>query len=138
ALVLPWSFRPLIDQVFTKHRMGLLPYIVGAVLAATLIQGLTSYALTQLLSTEGQRLIAELRMKVQAHIGRLPIAFYDENRTGTLVARIMTDVEGVRNLIGTGVIDFFGGVLTAVFAFSYLIKLSVQMTLVSFVVLLVF
>ena len=105
---------------------------------ATIVQGITSYTLTQLLSKEGQRLIAELRMKVQSHIGRLPVAFYDENRTGTLVARIMTDVEGVRNLIGTGVIDFFGGVLTAIFAFCYLIKLSVQMTLVTFVMLVVF
>ena len=129
ALVLPYSSRPLIDLVFTKHRMGLLPYIVGAVLAATLIQGLTSYALTQLLSTEGQRLIAELRMQVQAHIGRLSVAFYDENRTGPLVARIMTDVEGVRNLIGTGVVDFVGGVLTALLAFSYLLYVSVSMTL---------
>ncbi len=106
--------------------------------AATIIQGITSFTLTQLLSKEGQRLIAELRMKVQAHVGRLPVAYYDSNRTGTLVARIMSDVEGVRNLIGTGVIDFFGGVLTAVFAFAYLIKLSVQMTLVTFVILLIF
>ncbi len=85
--------------------------------AATFVQAITSYSLTQLLSTEGQRLISELRMKVQAHIGRLPVAFYDENRTGTLVARIMTDVEGVRNLVGTGLVDFVGGVLTAVIAF---------------------
>jgi subfamily B ATP-binding cassette protein MsbA len=118
--------------------MGLLPYIVGAVLAATLIQGLTSYALTQLLSTEGQRLIAELRMQVQAHIGRLPVAFYDENRTGTLVARIMTDVEGVRNLIGTGVVDFVGGVLTALLAFAYLLYVSVSMTLLAFVIMTAF
>jgi subfamily B ATP-binding cassette protein MsbA len=138
ALVLPYSSRPLIDLVFTKHRMGLLPYIVGAVLAATLIQGLTSYALTQLLSTEGQRLIAELRMQVQAHIGRLPVAFYDENRTGTLVARIMTDVEGVRNLIGTGVVDFVGGVLTALLAFAYLLYVSVSMTLLAFVIMTAF
>jgi subfamily B ATP-binding cassette protein MsbA len=138
GLVLPASTKPLIDRVMIGKRLDLLPWIVGTVLIATVIQGITSYTLTQLLSKEGQRLIAELRMKVQSHIGRLPIAFYDENRTGTLVARIMTDVEGVRNLIGTGVIDFFGGVLTALFAFSYLIKLSVQMTLVSFVVLVIF
>ncbi|PMU29991.1 ABC transporter permease, partial [Pseudomonas sp. FW305-47B] len=84
-----------------KHLLNQLPIIVGVVAAATIIQGITSFTLTQLLSMEGQRLIAELRMKVQAHIGWLPVAFYDENRTGTLVARIMTDVEGVRNLIGT-------------------------------------
>lgn len=138
GLVLPASTKSLIDNVMGKHQLHLLPIIVGIVVAATLVQGITSYTLTQLLSKEGQRLIAELRMKVQAHVGRLPVAFYDENRTGTLVARIMTDVEGVRNLIGTGVIDFCGGVLTAVFAFAYLIHLSVQMTLVTFVILVIF
>jgi ABC-type multidrug transport system fused ATPase/permease subunit len=138
GLVLPASTRYLIDNVMGKHQVNLLPIIVGVVVLATVIQGITSFTLTQLLSKEGQRLIAELRMKVQAHIGRLPVAFYDENRTGTLVARIMTDVEGVRNLIGTGVIDFFGGMLTALFAFGYLIKLSVQMTLVTFVILVIF
>ncbi|MDQ2833520.1 MAG: ABC transporter ATP-binding protein/permease [Acidobacteriota bacterium] len=138
GLILPASTKYLIDNVMGKHQMHLLPIIVGVVVAATLLQGITSYILTQLLSKEGQRLIAELRMKVQAHIGRLPVAFYDENRTGTLVARIMTDVEGVRNLIGTGVIDFFGGVLTALFALAYLLHLSAQMTLVTFVILVIF
>ena len=138
GLVLPASARYLIDNVMGKHQMNLLPVIVGVVVAATIVQGLSSYTLTQLLSKEGQRLITDLRMQVQSHIGRLPVAFYDENRTGTLVARIMTDVEGVRNLIGTGVLDFFGGVLTAVFAFCYLISLSVQMTLLTFVIMIVF
>ena len=138
GLILPASTKFLIDNVMGKHMLYQLPIIVGVVVAATIVQGITSYTLTQLLSKEGQRLIAELRMKVQAHIGRLPVAFYDENRTGTLVARIMSDVEGVRNLIGTGVIDFFGGILTALFAFGYLIKLSVQMTVVSFIVLVIF
>ncbi len=138
GLILPASTKYLIDNVMGKHQLSMLPKIIGVVVAATIIQGITSYTLTQLLSKEGQRLIAELRMKVQAHVGRLPVAYYDSNRTGTLVARIMTDVEGVRNLIGTGVIDFFGGILTAVFAFAYLIKLSVQMTLITFVLLVVF
>lgn len=138
GLILPASTRYLIDNVMGKHLLNQLPIIVGVVALATIVQGITSFTLTQLLSMEGQRLIAELRMKVQAHIGWLPVAFYDENRTGTLVARIMTDVEGVRNLIGTGVIDFFGGVLTALFAFGYLIHLSVQMTLVTFVILVIF
>ena len=77
-------------------------------------------------------------MQVQQHIGRLPVAFYDENRTGTLVARIMTDVEGVRNLVGTGLLDFAGGILTAVIAFVILIKINPRMTLLTFVILLVF
>jgi subfamily B ATP-binding cassette protein MsbA len=138
SLVLPLSFKPLIDQVFTKGRMGLLPVVVGAVLLATLIQGVTSYALTQLLSKSGQRMITELRKQVQEHIGRLSVTFYDENRTGTLVSRIMTDVEGVRNIIGTGVVDFVGGVLTAIFAFSYLMHVSVTMTLLAFVIMAAF
>ena len=138
ALVLPASFRPLIDQVFNKHHYSLLPWIVGAVLTATLIQGITSYTLTQLLSKAGQRLIAELRMQVQQHVGKLSVSFYDETRTGTLVARIMNDVEGVRNLIGTGIVDFVGGVLTALLAFSYLMVVSVSMTLLAFVVMTAF
>src|SRR5215831_10265355 len=101
GLVLPASTKVLVDEIIVKHRTTLLWPLVGAVLTATLVQGGTSYALTQLLSKEAQRLIAELRRKVQAHVGRLPIAYYDSNKTGTLVARIMTDVEGVRNLIGT-------------------------------------
>jgi subfamily B ATP-binding cassette protein MsbA len=121
-----------------KQNLGMLPKILLAVVGATILQGVTSYSLTQLLSKSGQRLITDLRMQVQQHIGRLSVAFYDENRTGTLVARIMTDVEGVRNLVGTGVVDFVGGVLTAIFAFAYLMRTSVKMTLLTFVILLVF
>ncbi|NYF80441.1 ABC transporter ATP-binding protein [Granulicella arctica] len=129
---------PMIDNVIAKHHIHLLPMIVGVVGVATLVQAATSYTLTQLLSKSGQRLIAELRTKVQSHIGRLPVAFYDENRTGTLVARIMSDVEGIRNLIGTGIIDFFGGALTSIFAFGFLLHLSARMTLLAFVILVVF
>jgi subfamily B ATP-binding cassette protein MsbA len=138
ALVLPASFKPLIDRVFIRHDMRILPAIVCVVLGATIIQGLTSYSLTQLLSKSGQRMIAELRKQVQEHIGRLSVAFYDENRTGTLVARIMTDVEGIRNIIGTGVVDFVGGILTAILAFIYLVHVSVSMTLLTFVIMAAF
>ena len=138
GLILPASTKYLIDDVMDKRQISLLPLIVGAVVIATILQGVTSFTLTQLLSKAGQRLIAELRTQVQSHIGRLPVSFYDSNRTGTLVARIMTDVEGVRNIIGTGVIDFLGGVLTAVFAFCYLISLSIKMTLLTFVILMIF
>jgi ABC-type multidrug transport system fused ATPase/permease subunit len=138
SLVLPASFKPLIDLIFNKHEMRYLPMVVGAVLLATIVQGLTSYALTQLLSKAGQKLIADLRKQVQTHIGRLPVRFYDENRTGTLVARIMSDVEGVRNIIGTGIVDFVGGVLTAIFAFAYLMTQSVSMTLVTFAIMILF
>jgi ABC-type multidrug transport system fused ATPase/permease subunit len=138
GLILPASTKYLIDRVMGKHDLAILPWIVGIVVTATILQGATSFILTQLLSKAGQRLIAELRTQVQEHIGRLPVSFYDENRTGTLVARIMTDVEGVRNLMGTGVIDFCGGILTAIFAFGYLVHLSVKMTMLTFVILLVF
>jgi ABC-type multidrug transport system fused ATPase/permease subunit len=138
GLVLPALFRPLIDRVMNQNQIGLLPKIVLAALAATLLQGITSYSLTQLLSKSGQRLITDLRKQVQQHIGRLSVSFYDENRTGTLVARIMTDVEGVRNLVGTGVVDFVGGVLTAIFAFIWLMHISVSMTLLTFVILIFF
>ncbi len=138
SFALPVSSRYLINNVMYKHQMNLLPWIIGAVATATFLQGVTSYTLTQLLSTAGQRLISELRTQVQEHIGRLPVAFYDENRTGTLVARIMTDVEGVRNLVGTGLLEFVGGILTAIFAFGILIRISGRMTLLTFCILIVF
>ena len=118
GLVLPASTKFLVDGVLVKRQAGKLPYIVGAVLLATAIQAITSFSLTQLLSKAAQRLIADLRMQVQQHIGRLSVSFYDSTRTGVLVSRIMTDVEGVRNLIGTGLVDFVGGLLTAVLALS--------------------
>lgn len=138
GLVLPASTKYLVDDVMRGHRLELLPWIVGVVLAATLLQGVTSYALTQVLSKAGQRLITELRVQVQQHVGKLPVAFYDANRTGNLVARIMTDVEGVRNLIGTGLVEFVGGLLTAAFAFGYLLFLSVKMTALTFCVMVIF
>jgi subfamily B ATP-binding cassette protein MsbA len=138
SFALPVSSRYLINNVMYKHQLHLLPYIIGTVATATFLQGATSYSLTQLLSTAGQRLISELRTQVQQHVGRLPVAFYDENRTGTLVARIMTDVEGVRNLVGTGLLEFVGGILTAIIAFCILIRISGRMTLLTFCILLIF
>ncbi|MGA8452930.1 MAG: ABC transporter ATP-binding protein, partial [Candidatus Acidiferrales bacterium] len=96
GLILPASTKYLLDDVILKKQTHLLPIIVTAVVSATIIQGLTSYSLTQLLSKSSWRMISELREKVQAHIGRLPVAFYDANKTGVLISRIMSDVEGVR------------------------------------------
>src|SRR5712664_4842063 len=93
GLLLPASQKYLFDNVFGKHQTKLLVPLVAAVLAATLVQGVTSYALTQLLSKAAQRMITELRRKVQEHVGRLPVAYYDSNKTGALVSRIMSDVE---------------------------------------------
>src|ERR1700675_957919 len=138
GLVLPASTKYLLDDVILKRQAHLLPVIVLTVVTATVIQGLTSYALTQLLSKSSWRMISELREKVQAHIGRLPVSFYDANKTGVLISRIMSDVEGVRNLVGTGLIEFAGGIMTALFALVYLLHTSVLMTGVAAGVLLVF
>ncbi len=138
GLVLPGSTKYLLDDVILKRQIGLLAPIVGAVVGATLLQGLTSYSLTQLLSKSAQRMITELRVKVQAHVGRLPVAYYDANKTGVLVSRIMSDVEGVRNLVGTGLVDFVGGIVTACLALAYLLHANVTMTLTAAVALLIF
>ena len=128
GLVLPASTKYLVDNVLVKREVQLLTPLVLAVLGATLIQGVTSFTLTQLLSKEGQRLIAQLRRKVQEHVSRLPVAYYDSNKTGVLVSRIMTDVEGVRNLVGTGLVEFLGGLLTALFSLIILLKISAVLT----------
>src|SRR5215469_9061491 len=138
GLVLPYSTRFLIDDVAIKKHAFRLPQIIAAVIAATIIQGITSFSLTQLLSKAAQRLIADMRRQIQEHVGRLPIAYYDATKTGTMVARIMSDVEGVRNLIGTGLVEFLGGLLTAVLAFFLLLHISAAMTMVAFVCILVF
>jgi ABC-type multidrug transport system fused ATPase/permease subunit len=140
GLVLPLSTKFLIDTVLKSDGSGAskLPWLVAGVFSATAIQAVTSFSLTQLLSKAGQRMIAELRKQVQQHIGRLPVSFYDSNRTGTLVSRIMTDVEGVRNLIGTGLVDFVGGMLTALLVFGILLYKSPRITIVVFSVILVF
>jgi ABC-type multidrug transport system fused ATPase/permease subunit len=137
GLVLPYTSKTLLDKVLsTQHpHPDLLPKIIALVFSAMVVQAITSFSLTQLLSKAGQRLIAEMRRQVQRHVGLLSVAYYDENRTGTLVARIMTDVEGVRNLVGTGLVEFVGGLLTAVLSFLYLMYLSVPVTLTVFTVM---
>ena len=137
GLVLPYTSKPLLDKVLNQShpRPDLLPPFIALVFSAMVVQAITSFSLTQLLSKAGQRLIAEMRRQVQRHVGLLSVSYYDENRTGTLVARIMSDVEGVRNLVGTGLVEFVGGMLTAVLAFLYLLHRSVEVTLTVFAVL---
>jgi ABC-type multidrug transport system fused ATPase/permease subunit len=136
GLVLPYISKPLLDTVLSPAhpRPDLLGPFIAIVFSAMLVQAITSFSLTQLLSKAGQRLIAEMRRQVQKHVGLLSVAYYDENRTGTLVSRIMTDVEGVRNLVGTGLVEFLGGMVTAVLAFFYLLHRSVTVTLTVFAV----
>ena len=131
GFVLPASTKFLIDDVINKHHLAGLQRLVGIVLLATVVQGITSFALTQLLSKAAQRLITELRQKVQKHISRLPVSFYDANKTGSLVSRIMSDVEGIRNLMGTGLVDFAGGLLTSGIALWWLMHISPRMTLIA-------
>src|ERR1700689_3416899 len=138
GMVLPASTKYLLDDVMLKKQTHLLYPIVAAVLAATIVQGLTSFSLTQLLSKASWRMISEMREKVQAHIGRLQIAYYDANKTGVLISRIMSDGEGVRNLVGTGLIGISGGIVTALCSLVYLLHTSVLMTGVAAGVLLVF
>ena len=137
GLVLPASTKFLIDDVLGKRHAALLLRLVAAVICATLIQGASSYSLTQILSKAAQRLIADMRRQVQAHVGRLPVAYYDANKTGVLVSRIMSDVEGVRNLIGTGMVEFIGALLTSMFALVILMRISLMMTLVAMTFLIV-
>jgi len=131
GFVLPASTKFLIDDVINKHHMVALQRLITVVLLATVIQGITSFALTQLLSKAAQRLIADLRRMVQVHISRLPVSFYDANKTGSLVSRIMSDVEGIRNLMGTGLVDLAGGLLTSGIAFWWLMHISQRMTLIA-------
>jgi len=138
GLVLPYSTKYLVDDIIGKRQAQFLLPLVLAVLCATAIQGVTSFSLTQLLSKAAQRLIADLRKQVQAHVGRLPVAYYDANKTGTLVSRIMNDVEGVRNLIGTGLVEFVGGLFTAVIALVVLLRISALLTVLALSFLLAF
>ncbi|MGI8988971.1 MAG: ABC transporter ATP-binding protein [Bryobacteraceae bacterium] len=138
GLVLPASTKFLVDDVIGKRNATLLLPLISAVVGATVIQAATSFSLTQLLSKAAQRLIAELRGKVQAHIGKLPVTYFDANKTGTLVSRIMSDVEGIRNLIGTGLVEFAGGLLTALIALLVLFRISASITALALAVLIVF
>ncbi|WP_111670237.1 ABC transporter ATP-binding protein [Algoriphagus litoralis] len=129
SLVLPGASKYLIDDVIPSNDLNMLKWLIIAVVAAIVVQSVTSYSLTQILSVEAQHLIAKLRSQVQRHIIKLPIRFFDNAKTGELVSRIMTDVEGVRNLVGTGFAQMVGGVLTAVISLVLLIRISPMMTL---------
>ena len=129
GLVLPGASKYLIDDVIPKGDLSLLKWLILAVVVAIIIQSVTSFALTQILSVEAQHLISQLRAKVQRHIIQLPIRFFDNTKTGELVSRIMTDVEGVRNLVGTGLAQLVGGVLTSIICLVLLILISPMMTL---------
>lgn len=129
GLVLPWASKYLVDEVIANKNITMLYYLLGGVVGAIIIQAVTSFLLTKLLSVEAQHLISVLRVKVQKQILRLPVRFFDNSKSGALVSRIMTDVEGVRNLVGTGLVQLVGGLLSAVISLVLLINISPMMTL---------
>ena len=138
GLVLPGSSKYLIDNVIVEHDTSLLRVLLMVVGLAIFVQSVSSFLLTRLLSVEAQHLIATLRAQMQKQIIQLPIAFFDENKSGALVSRIMTDVEGVRNLVGTGLVQLVGGLLTAGVALSLLVRINLQMTLYALIPLVIF
>jgi len=129
SLVLPLKSKELLDEIIPNKDMDALMSMVLLVSGAVLIQAVTSFALTRLLSVEAQLLISKLRAKVQKQVLSLPISYFDNNKSGSLVSRIMRDVEGVRNLVGTGLVQLFGGTITAIISLVLLINISGKMTL---------
>ena len=138
GLVLPGSVKWIVDEVLTKQRMELLTPIAIAAAVATLLQASSSFALSQVISVAAQRAITELRRKVQARILRLPVSFFDATQSGILINRVMNDADGIRNLIGTGVVQLVGGVLTASIALAYLFYLNWALTVLTLILLAVF
>lgn len=135
GLAVPVAFRYLINDVMYQRRFDKLPLIIAGVIVATCIQGVTTFILSQKLSITGQHLIADLRKRVQQHVAHLPISFHDNNNSGTLAARIMNDVEGIRNFIGSGLLDLAGGILTAAIALIILLYISPLMTALTLLLL---
>jgi ABC-type bacteriocin/lantibiotic exporter with double-glycine peptidase domain len=120
GLVLPASTKFVVDDVLAGGRADLLVPIAAVVGVATLIQAATTFSLSQVISVTAQRAITEMRRRVQAQVVRLPVGFFDSTQSGVLISRIMTDAEGIRNLVGTGIVQLVGGAITAVFALGIL------------------
>jgi ABC-type multidrug transport system fused ATPase/permease subunit len=135
GLVLPWSSKWLIDEVVGKGRTELLPTIALAAGIATIIQAATAFVLSQILGVAAQRAITDMRKRVQARVMRLPVRYFDSTQTGILVARIMTDAEGIRNLVGTGLVSLIGGLVTAVLGLGVLFWLNWHLTVITILVL---
>ena len=124
GLVLPTTSKYLMDNVVLRNEWDLLPRLALAAGAATLVEAVTSFSLSQVLGVAAQRAITEMRKDVEAHVMRLPVRYFDSTKTGVLISRIMTDAEGIRNLVGTGLVQLTGSILTAVLALVVLIYLN--------------
>jgi ABC-type multidrug transport system fused ATPase/permease subunit len=138
GLVAPASSKFLIDNVIAEGQTEMLPILAFAVGVAALIQGVSSFALSQILGVTAQRAITEMRKTVQSHVTRLPVSFFDSTKSGVLISRIMTDAQGIRNLVGTGLVQLVGGLFTAVIALAVLLYLNWALTLYTLTVLAVF
>jgi ABC-type multidrug transport system fused ATPase/permease subunit len=138
GLILPATSKYLIDDVIGKGRADLLMPLALAAGAATLVQAVSSFALSQVLGVAAQRAITEMRRRVEAHVARLPVAYFDSTQSGVLISRIMTDAEGIRNLVGTGLAQLAGSLVTALFALGYLFYLNWYLTLITIVALAAF
>ena len=138
GLVLPYASKSLIDEVIPSKDTHSLTFLLVVVCIALLFQSVSAFTLTRLLSVEAQHLISILRAKVQHKLLTLPISFFDNNKSGALVSRVMTDVEGVRNLVGTGLVQLIGGSVTAIISLVILIRINAQMTLLVLVPVLIF
>ena len=135
GLVAPWSTKWLVDDVIGKQHWYLLPQIAMAVGAATLVEAVTSFGNSQILGVAAQRAITEMRKDVEAHVMRLPIRYFDSTKSGILISRIMTDAEGIRNLVGTGLVQLTGSILTALIATGVLFYLNWRLTCATLVIL---
>lgn len=138
SFVAPMSLKYLMDDIIPNKDLEFLKLLVGIVILAILVQSVTSFLLTRILSVQAQFMISELRAQVQRKILSLPIRFFDNTKAGELVSRIMTDVEGVRNLIGTGLVQLVGGTITAVVSLVLLLNISVSMTVFALIPLAIF
>src|SRR5438309_11942923 len=135
GLVLPTTSKYLMDDVVGKQNWGLLPTLALAVGAATLVESVTSFSISQVLGVAAQRAITEMRKDVEAHVMRLPVRYFDSTKTGILISRIMSDAEGIRNLVGTGLVQLVGSIVTAVIALCVLFYLNWRLTPVTILVL---
>src|SRR4051794_24745009 len=138
GIVLPWTSKYLIDDIVGKRDASKLMPLAAAAAGATLLQAATSFALSQVVSVAAQRAITEMRKRVQAHVLRLPVSYFDSTKSGVLISRVMTDAEGVRNLVGTGLIQLLGSLMTAALAVVALFYLNWKLTTATLIVLIAF
>ena len=138
GLVLPGTSKLLIDNVIGRHRADLLWPIAWAACAATLVQAASGFALAQVLGIAAQRSITDMRRTVEEHVARLPVAYFDSTKTGVLISRIMSDAEGIRNLVGTGLVQLVGGIVTAAIALGVLFWLNWKLTAATLLLLAAF